>query len=306
MQRNIFSFFCFATMAVLLASCTEDKFSQVVEIDLPEHTPMLSVSAEFSSVDTLLTAFVYHTYATNQQPDTSIVGDATVKLYENGNLIREFTPRQFVFPKDSYEAASTGLFAADGSTYRLEVSAPGYATVFAEQKMPKKVEIAALTVKPESVPDPDGSKLDELIVEFDDPAGEENYYLLDAIQNFCFFDGVMDTFCYNNSVYLDSFDPLLEYTVGNGLIINDKTFDGKRVTLRATSYNSLLPSSPEERVIVQLVHLTREKYLYLRSLYQYQNADGNPFAEPVTVQGNFEGGVGLFSLESVDTMHVQQ
>jgi hypothetical protein len=57
--------------------------------------------------------------------------------------------------------------------------------------------------------------------------------------------------------------------------------------------------------VVHLVHISREKYVYLRSLYQYQNADGNPFAEPVTVQGNFEGGVGLFSLESLDTVHVR-
>ncbi|MCU0348851.1 MAG: DUF4249 domain-containing protein [Saprospiraceae bacterium] len=306
MQRNIFSFFCSATIAMLLASCNGDKFSQVVEIDLPDHTPVLSVSAEFSNLDTLLTAFVYHTYATNQEPDSSNVANATIKLYEDGNLVREFAPRQFAIIQDSYVADGTGLFRSDGSTYRLEVSAPGYATVFAEQRLPQKIEIAAVTVKPESVPDPDGSKLDELVVEFDDPAGEENYYLLDAFEYFCYFDGAMDTFCYNNSVYLDSFDPLLEFSPNNGLIINDKTFDGKRVTLRATSYNSLLPSSPEERLIVQLVHLSREKYVYLRSLAQYENADGNPFAEPVTVQGNIEGGVGLFSLETMDTVQVRQ
>lgn len=304
MQRNIFSLICFATIAMMLASCSGDKFSQIVEIDLPDHTPMLSVSAEFSIEDTLLTAFVYQTYATNEKPDSTNVANAMVKLYKDGELVREFALRQFTFIQDSYEAESAGILSAEGSTYRLEVSAPGFATVFAEQKMPGKVEIAEVTVKPENVPDPDGSKLDELIVEFDDPAGEANYYALEAFQNFCYWDGI-DTFCFNNPVYLDSFDPLLEYSGNNSLIISDKTFDGKRVTLRATSYNSLLPNSPEERLIVQLVHLSREKYLYLRSLYQYQNADGNPFAEPVTVQGNIEGGVGIFSLESVDTVQVR-
>ncbi len=303
MQRNIFSFFCSATIAFLLASCNGDKFSQVVEIDLPEHTPVLSVSAEFSSVDSLLTAFVYHTYATNEKPDSTNVANATVKLYKDGELVRELVLNQFSFIKDSYQAEGAGIFSAGGS-YRLEVSAPGFATVFAEQKMPRKVEIAEVTVKPESVPDIDGSRLDELIVEFDDPAGEENYYALDAFQTFCYFDGV-DTFCYNQSAYLDSFDPLLEYSPTSGLIISDKTFDGKRVVLRATSYNSLQPSSPDERLVVQLVHISKEKYFYLRSLSQYQDADGNPFAEPVTVQGNIEGGVGLFALEAVDTLQVR-
>jgi len=32
--------------------------------------------------------------------------------------------------------------------------APGYSTVFAEQRMPRKMEIAKVTLKPESVADP--------------------------------------------------------------------------------------------------------------------------------------------------------
>ncbi len=304
MQRTIFSFFCSATIALLFASCSGDKFSQVVEIDLPEHTPMLSISAEFSDMDTTLTAFVYQTYATNVELDSTNVADATVKLFKDGTLVREFDLWEFSFVKDSYVADGNGLFSADGSTYRLEVSAPGFATVFAEQKMPKKVEIQEATIKPQSVPDPDGSRLDELVVAFDDPAGEENYYALIAFQKECYFDGT-DTFCFDNNTYLDSFDPLLEYGPNNSLIISDKTFDGKRVTLRATSYNSLQPTGLNEKLVVQLVHLTREKYYFLRSLSQFQDADGNPFAEPVTVQGNIEGGVGIFSLEAVDTLVIR-
>lgn len=304
MQFNKISAFCFAIVALSLASCGGDKFSQVVEIDLPEHLPMLSVSAEFSSVDTILVANVSTTWPTVDEPADPFVKDASVRIYENGTLWRELMYNVNTNGTGRYDWVGNANFKSDGGTvYRLEVAAPGFETIFAEQKMPKPVEILDLDYYPQSIVSPDGDKVDELVFEFQDPADEENYY---GLAGFYLYTEIFneDTFTYNYNMYLESYDPLLEIGASNLLLLSDKSFDGKKVTLKTYCYCGF-GGSEGSRVVAQLVHLTREKYLYLRSLEQYQNASGNPFAEPVTVQSNIENGVGVFSLESVDTMQVR-
>lgn len=308
MQRHKISAFCFTIIALGLASCGGDKFSQVVEIDLPEHVPMLSVSAEFSSVDTIMVANVSTTWPTVDEPADPFVKDASVKIYENGTLWRELIYNVNTNGTGRYDWVGNANFKADGSTvYRLEVTAPGFETVFAEQKMPKKVELTSLKFKSEGSVSPDGDKVDDLTFEFEDPAGEGDYYGISAFYIYTeidSFNGNSDTFTYAYNMYLESFDPLLEQGASNILLVSDKSFDGKNVSLKTYSYEGL-GSSGVYVIVGHLVHLTREKYLYLRSLNQYQNARDNPFAEPVTVQGNIENGVGVFSLEALDTIQLR-
>lgn len=302
MQFNKIPAFCCAIIAFGLASCGGDKFSQVIEVDLPEHVPMLSVSAEFSNVDTILLAKIGTTWETTNEPADPNVKNATVRLYENGTLWRELVYDINVF--DGYEWVGNANFVADGKTvYRLEVTAPDFEIVFAEQKMPKPVEISKFTYNPQSVVGPDGDKADELTFEFQDPSDEEDYYGLAVYSS---FDEIFneDTFKLVANVYLESYDPLLEEGANELLVVSDKSFNGKKATLKTYSYNAY-QGNGNYTIIGHLVHLTREKYLYLRSLNQYQNANGNPFAEPVTVQSNIEKGVGVFSLESLDTVQVK-
>jgi hypothetical protein len=208
-----------------------------------------------------------------------------------------------------YEWAGHANFVADGKTvYRLEVAAPSFETVFAEQKMPKKVELTNLKYEPEGSVSPDGDKVDDLTFEFDDPAGEEDYYGLSAYYVYTEIDSFnqpADTFVYSYNMYLESLDPLLEIGASDILLLSDKSFDGQKFKLKTYCYCGFSSTGQSFVVVGHLTHLTREKYLYLRSLNQYQNAHDNPFAEPVTVQSNIEKGVGVFSLESLDTMQVR-
>ncbi|MCF8244630.1 MAG: DUF4249 domain-containing protein [Saprospiraceae bacterium] len=308
MQINKISAFCFAIIALGLASCGGDKFSQVVEIDLPEHVPMLSVSAEFSNVDTMLLANVGTTWPTTDQPADPTVKDATVRIYENGTLWRELVYNTSNNGTGRYDWTGNANFVADGSTvYRLEVTAPGFETVFAEQKMPKVVEILSLKYMIEGGVNPDGEKVDELTFEFQDPVGEGDYYALAAFRRESYTyveNGDTMTYTYTNDLNIDSYDPLLEIGANDLLLLSDKSFNGKKASFKAYCY-SYFGEETQNTVIGQLYHLTREKYLYLRSLNQYQNASGNPFAEPVTVQSNIENGVGVFSLEALDTIQVR-
>ncbi|MBI1225322.1 MAG: DUF4249 family protein [Bacteroidetes bacterium] len=301
MLRNIFFFFCFANIISILSSCSGDKFSQVVEVDLPEHKPLLSISAELSNLDSSRTIIVGRTWPTTERPNNPAVTDAVVKIYKNGSLFWNYNPSP---PNEFYYTQDAGILEA-GTTYRLEVSAPGFEPVFSEQTMPSLVTITKANLKMDGVITPDGDKATELTIEFDDPTGEGDYYGIRSFSHWLYFDSInMDTFEGDFDLSLDTFDPLLEYGPNGLLLISDKSFDGKKVKLK-TFFYGYYPAEEGYDIVVHLVHITREQYLYTLSLVQYQDTHDNPFAEPVNVLSNIEGGVGHFNLEMVDTVHVR-
>jgi hypothetical protein len=282
-------------LALLFTRCTEDRFSQVVEIDLPEHEPLLAVAAEFSNLDTSHTVVVTRTWGTLQKPPEPRVSNATVRMYRDGNLIGEFV--QDTFSSNFYRQAALPVWQPDGAVYRLEVSAPGYKTVAAGQKILPAIPILKATFDAGGAVTPDGDKGDEYTLEWNDPAGEENYYAVRAFTESFYTDLDGDTIWYSNSIYLESFDPLYEGGAFGELLVSDASFNGRKATLRAWEYERLFPQ--RTRLIFHLVHLPKDKYLQARSLTQYQNNEGNPFTEPVTIHSNIENGVGLFSMETV-------
>ncbi len=50
--------------------------------------------------------------------------------------------------------------------------------------------------------------------------------------------------------------------------------------------------------------MNRSGYLYRRSIDDYENAQGDPFAEPVQVYSNIENGYGIFAGFSKSTYEI--
>jgi hypothetical protein len=291
---------CLFFISVLFASC-EDKFSQIVEVDLPEHEPVLSVSAQFSNKDSLLKVAVSRTWGINDQAPDYFLENATVRLLKDGVQLGAFLPGQATF-NGFYCSENQIPWQEVGGNYRLEVAAPNFPTVFAEQVILKEIPIATATYEKQGTLSPDGDKVDEITIEFNDPAGEENYYAIRVFHQYSFYYEPEDTtyITYEN-MYLESYDPLAEIGENGIMLLSDAAFDGKKASFRAYYYNY----NDVDKIYVHLVHLPKEKFLYLRSLRQYQDADGNPFAEPVTVSSNIENGTGIFSLETVNILEIE-
>jgi len=49
---------------------------------------------------------------------------------------------------------------------------------------------------------------------------------------------------------------------------------------------------------IRVVRPSADLANYLRSVEAYYNAQGNPFAEPASIQGNIPGGFGIFGLSN--------
>ena len=57
-------------------------------------------------------------------------------------------------------------------------------------------------------------------------------------------------------------------------------------------------------VYVTLMHLTLDYYNFLTSINNAINANGNPFAQPATIQSNINGGIGIFTGLSYDQRYI--
>lgn len=296
---------------LLFAACSEDFFDATIDLPTPEHTPIIAVSAFATNTDSLgIFAKVTRTFGLfEERPNDDALEDATVQLFENGELLYDFSlaeQEQF-----SHFALFDGEFGGIGNTYELKITDPTYGTATAIQKMPEPIPLEEIEYR---MLDNSGDFVEgngEFELTFQDPAGAANFYELTISQvcYFTFFDAngneVRDSFV--NNVF---FDEDLEgpnsnsnYTEGydfESLLISDVNFDGQRVTLSPNIYE-FCSNSVEGQFSRYIVHwrtVTEEYFNYSKSLLQADLAENNPFSEPVSVFSNVEGGIGAFCLRS--------
>lgn len=288
--------FCFLGLSFFLSNCDADSFSQVVEIDIPPHEPALSVRALFQQNDDRLSLLVTDSKGILESTPIEVQKEAVVQLFENEQALPVFTYN----PSTSrFTAPVPNGFGQTESVYRLEISAPNFKTIKATQTMPRQVSILAGKYTPNGTFSSEGDKVDAIDIEFQDPVDEENYYAFSGIQRMAYFDG-QDTSYFESNIYLESNDPLINFGTGQLLLLSDAAFNGNTYKASLYSYNEL----SEGEIRIQLLSISRDAYLYHRSLSNYYDAQDNPFAEPVNVHQNIENGHGIFGLASVSEIEL--
>lgn len=281
--------------AMLLTACDPENFSQVVEVEIPEHEPKLVLNARFDSRAQGLDALVSNSLGILDTAQYSVFPEASVRLYIDGALFKDF---QFEPEKALFFASLDEPLGNQAGLYRLEASAPGLGSVYAEQRMPRQVEIASVKVEKEGAVSEGGEKADEIQIQFTDPAGEDNYYAVrvDFLTKISFQPG--DTVEYIYPLFTSTLDQIVQQGREYEHLFSGQSFDGNRYTLSLYTEYGIDFGDPNARVRVYLFSLSREAYLYDLSLRQYSDTADNPFAEPVTVFSNIEGGYGIFALRS--------
>ncbi|MBO3271647.1 DUF4249 domain-containing protein [Hymenobacter defluvii] len=88
-------------------------------------------------------------------------------------------------------------------------------------------------------------------------------------------------------------EPEVEYTV------QDRLTDGQSITL-GTSYEF----RPNDTLIVSLFHLDTPYYNFLQSVQDARSANNNPFAQPSGVKSTVTGGIGVFTVLSVQRQNI--
>lgn len=234
------------------------------------------------------------------------------------------------------EYVSKNLVVQTGSTYRLEVSNDGYPSATCETTVPLPVEIESLSVKYEAIEDDYGSfsYIIRNVMSFTDPGAKNNYYNLRVEggggydKNSKKYSYYFNSYTYDNDgftpsdtillnlgqgVYINSSDPLfdnnetgnifdMEY--GYSTIFNDELINGKHYSLVFDIYiwTELYIEYGEFYTTTALLdNLSPELYLYMVSVEKQYMVEDNPFAEPVPVYSNVEGGLGIFGSMAISS-----
>ena len=291
------------------SACNEDKFLKELEVDLPDVDSQLAVTATMSDADEELRVFVGRTATTLAPADADApVENAIIRLTRDGQSLGDFT---FADPDTPDEEGRSGFYRlpnTDGllvtdATYELEVTAPGFEPTMGTQTLPDTGRIVSIAIEPEGFIDTDGERLDELTLRIDDIKGVRNYYRLDIsvqyVETFENQQGEMDTFRYVQNIYPVTNDPTIEEGWISGLYFTDSAFEDREVIIRLGVFRPRFFGGTQTTIDgfrVELNNLTQDFYNYERSRDAYQQARDNPFAEPVTIVGNLDGGPGIFGL----------
>lgn len=304
-MKNIFQIFSLIFI-VSLTSCDEDFFQSTVAIELPEHVAQLTVSGTMTHGAEEVGFYISSSKSLNDSGNLEEYPDAKVSLFKDNILLASpiFNPATLL-----HEATVDSTAFESGSTYRLEVEQEGFETITSEQKMPKQVVIEGFKFEEQGTFDDFGEPADAVTIEFTDDPNEENYYLIEGISSFSYFNGV-DTIRDRYPTELGSIDPnvvrgyIAEYQ--SAPMISDATFNGKKYQMNMYSYSSFFGGGDDENFItVYLRSITRERYLYLLSLDRFYQSQGDLFAEPVTVAGNIQNGLGSFGAQTLDSLIIR-
>jgi len=287
-------------LITLASACDEDSFSQVVNIPIPEHESLPALTVDMRSGDTAVYARLALSRGILEEPQATDKS-AKIEVFRDGELYLEQT-----YPLDNTNGSNLRLALPEGGSdtipagptdYRVVATIDGFAAVESSQVMPTSADFSLVSYEPDGAIDSEGFRVDEIILDINDPMGTEDYYGFRVLipQFFCRFDEVADSvicetsFEFTNDAYLDSQDPLLKFSDGYGLVITDQSFNGETYRIRL-----LADVFQNEGVRLEVYRLTEDAYRYGVSRDAFNEAGDNPFVEPVNIHNNVEGGYGFF------------
>lgn len=286
----------------LLTACERET-----HMNIPPQTPKLATQSltgqnVFPQAYLTRTRGVTDPLPISGQTDIYLVRNATVLLYENDVLKDSL---KYNSGLERYKATTAKIQA--GKTYKLVLSAPGFPTAEAISVTPVLVPINNLSFTRNARNDIDGNPQDEVKLSFSDNGSTEDYYLVriqDANRNILYCVNTNDKDV-EKLVYEDPFYPD-DCLQSDRLLLSDKNFNGTNKTLIFyTEAGALEPMPGQGKATVELLHINKEYYTYIKSLNTRENADDNPFAEPVNLYTNVKNGYGMFTTYAIAIDSIQ-
>ena len=274
---------------------------KVIPFDGDVNTPKLVINSIFQSDS----SFKVHVSSSRSVIDTASfknIDDAIVTIKDrNENIIETLNHVENGFYKGQ-------TFPQENQNYILEVNHPNYANITASDSLPSPIIINSVDTS--TIIDPiNGNRL-QISMNFDDPENTQNYYLIETysvneylvIKNSDTTEYELDTtkqfMVLTDEVFQNGGSPWRE----QGLF-NDLLFNGQNKTLELEIPNDSWSGSEDGydwsyqtlTLRLYLHNITLSYYYYRTSLELFQNASGNPFAQPVQVFSNVENGFGVFA-----------
>jgi hypothetical protein len=257
-------------------------------VELPEHEPRLVINAVFNP-DSLFTVEVSSSQSVFSNDAFTPVEDAIVSLYGAEKHLLDL------------QHVGGGIYQADQKPqsrqhYELKVSAPGYPDANAASYVPAEPQISNVMAEVGPVHyDWQGATVNASFA-LEDPAEQENFYYLRVFSP----DTTFDEIPYEKYIHIISSNPIeFEFSMETRLFFSDKLFNGQALPLKLN-----LENSPDHITYVQVAHITKAYYQYVRTLKKQSYNDAINLT-PVAVSNNIRGGMGLFAGCNIRTLLIK-
>ena len=261
--------------SLLFISCSEDFFNKPIDLDIDDHTSKLAGTAFLGGdedTDRVLVSYSIGPFDSNVTGN-QVIENATVTLSGNNEVVTFAPMAQYDF-----FLANNPLNFVPNKEYTLTVEVPNYETISAKQVYPETVEILEASINENTFK-----------IKFNDNANTQDFYLLRLYKK----DLNGGDFFYNK--WIEPFGTQTKYSgfCNECVIFNDDTFNGDTNVEIVVSHGYYNPDTTYKAV---LFHVTEDFYKYDVTLDNSNNAEDNPFVEPVILHRNFENGYGVFTL----------
>ena len=215
------------------------------------------------------------------------IRDAEVQLYLDDDLL-EVLP----YSHEGYYASARSK-AIVGKTYRFKVSCPGYPDLSAQTRVLSPVKAYCSTKINNK-----GYRINCTLTLHDTPG--EDYYRLRVMA----YDETWDPWTGKPvfewiNLYYDSEDPVLndnkvvdkdsdfsDSPENIYSVFNDDLFDGETYKLKFNVVN-------QPDIFIDVQHISKDLYLYYKSVQTMDYYGEDPFFEPVQIHCNVDGGAGI-------------
>lgn len=289
-----------AVCCLSTASCEKE-----IMMSTPPYTPTLVVNGTAAVGDYPLLYISKSVGITDYNQNKKLwVDNAKVLLYKGGSIVDSLS---FQSMTGAYQGHA---ILEPGSSYRMSVTAPGFADMSAIEVAPSLVTLTNVVHLKNARLSSDGEKQDEIRISFDEPGTPGDYYILSMNM----FDAAGDTTvalgCVNTTdAGVESiYDEQIDNTTcldGSEIFFRDELFNGARHEMRFFVNSKYLDRIGSGGVFtVSLIHVSESYFRYRKSFLYASENKGNPFSEPVKVHSNVVGGNGIFGIINADTKAV--
>jgi Domain of unknown function (DUF4249) len=226
------------------------------------------------------------------------VKGAKIKLLSDNKEVANFQQTD-PYLKSFYKISNLNLGT---STFcKLQISAPDYDTIYAEQPIPKSIKLEKASFQRNSYQSQKNGILSEIILDFDNNLKEINYYTVDIYIKKKEQAGY--SFIRPNTIKIDPNSDTPQF-------ISSKNFISSRYTWRIgvdLGLENIYSPIPDNYVNLLVIFRStgRDYNEYAKNLEATKNANDNLFGEPITPFTNIKNGVGIFVVSGKpDTMSV--
>jgi len=283
--------------AIIIFASSCEKIERID--DFPLRPPKMVVNCYFSENE-MWVFQVSKSLSVLDNASLQVLDGATLNLYDESGFIES------VISNHPYQSIIWDTLPQFNHLYTIEVTSPDFddtlkATNYLPQFIPiNNIELVILDSSFFSSEYFSWAYIEgELSVKITDPIETGNYYQFSLFK----YDSIMfaGEFGYlrKKEIFINSNDVPIENSSDDNiggkdyLLFSDNLFNGE-------SYEFTLNFKTDEVIkinyyYVELLSLTKDGYLYRKTVDNYNNSEYDMYAEPVQVYSNVENGFGIFA-----------